>query len=194
MLWASSTEFQAKMISLVPAQVAKILNAPVILVIDAGKAAALDCAIATGFLHFDKKLRIIGTILNNVAGDKHANFITEAFADKVKVPIIGIVRRSKEITMVERHLGLIPTPELEEKQKRAIFQSAKFVSEQIDLDKIKYLLDKVQTKLITYRKQLPNGQIKIAVAIDESFNFYYADNLDALRESKSRTHFLQSNK
>jgi len=171
------------------AQVAKILNAPVILVIDAGKAARSIAAIATGFLHFDKKLRIIGTILNNVAGDKHANFITEAFADKVKVPIIGIVRRSKEITMVERHLGLIPTPELEEKQKRAIFQSAKFVSEQIDLDKIKYLLDKVQTT-DPLQKQLPNGQIKIAVAIDESFNFYYADNLDALREQKAELIFF----
>jgi cobyrinic acid a,c-diamide synthase len=171
------------------AQVAKILNAPVILVIDAGKAARSIAAIATGFLHFDKKLRIIGTILNNVAGDKHANFITEAFADKVKVPIIGIVRRSKEITMVQRHLGLIPTPELEEKQKRAIFQSAKFVSEQIDLDKIKYLLDKVQTT-DPLQKQLPNGQIKIAVAIDESFNFYYADNLDALREQKAELIFF----
>ncbi|MGA9169592.1 MAG: cobyrinate a,c-diamide synthase [Nitrososphaeraceae archaeon] len=171
------------------AQVAKILNAPVILVIDAGKAARSIAAIATGFLHFDKKLRIIGTILNNVAGDKHANFITEAFADKVKVPIIGIVRRSKEITMVERHLGLIPTPELEEKQKRAIFQSAKFVSEQIDLDKIKYILDKVQTT-DPLQKQLPNGQIKIAVALDESFNFYYADNLDALREQKAELIFF----
>jgi cobyrinic acid a,c-diamide synthase len=171
------------------AQVAKILNAPVILVIDAGKAARSIAAIATGFLHFDKKLRIIGTILNNVAGDKHANFITEAFADKVKVPIIGIVRRSKEITMVERHLGLIPTPELEEKQKRAIFQSAKFVSEQIDLDKIKNLLDKVQTT-DPLQKQLPNGQIKIAVALDESFNFYYADNLDALREQKAELIFF----
>jgi cobyrinic acid a,c-diamide synthase len=171
------------------AQVAKILNAPVILVIDAGKAARSIAAIATGFLHFDKKLRIIGTILNNVAGDKHANFITEAFADKVKVPIIGIVRRSKEITMVERHLGLIPTPELEEKQKRAIFQSAKFVSEQIDLDKIKYLLDEVQTT-DPLQKQLPNGQIKIAVALDESFNFYYADNLDALREQKAELIFF----
>ncbi|HET7283664.1 MAG TPA: cobyrinate a,c-diamide synthase [Nitrososphaeraceae archaeon] len=171
------------------AQVAKILNAPVILVIDAGKAARSIAAIATGFLHFDKKLRIIGTILNNVAGDKHANFITEAFADKVKVPIIGIVRRSKEITMVERHLGLIPTPELEEKQKRAIFQSAKFVSEQIDLDKIKYLLDKVQTT-DPLQKQIPNGQIKIAVALDESFNFYYADNLDALREQKAELIFF----
>lgn len=172
------------------AHVAKILNAPVILVIDAGKAARSIAAIATGFLHFDKKLRIIGTILNNVAGDKHANFIIEAFADKVKVPIIGIVERNKTITMMERHLGLIPTPEIEEKQKRAIFQSAKFVSEQLDLDKIKNLLDMVQRTDPLLRKHLPDGQIKIAVAIDESFNFYYADNLEALREQKAELIFF----
>jgi cobyrinic acid a,c-diamide synthase len=172
------------------AHVAKILNAPVILVIDAGKAARSIAAIAAGFLHFDKKLRIIGTILNNVAGDKHANFIIEAFADKVKVPIIGIVERNKTITMMERHLGLIPTPELEEKQKRAIFQSAKFVSEQLDLDKIKNLLEMVQRTDPLLPKHPPNGQIKIAVAIDESFNFYYADNLEALREQKAELIFF----
>ena len=128
---------------------------------------------------------------NNVAGDKHANFITEAFADKVKVPIIGIVRRSKEITMVSyvtEVLFLLPSQRRKTK-KRAIFQSAKFVSEQIDLDKIKYLLDKVQTT-DPRQKQLPNGQIKIAEALDESFNFYYADNLDALREQKAELIFF----
>ena len=172
------------------AQVAKILDAPVILVIDAGKAARSIAAIATGFLHFDKKLRIIGTILNNVAGDKHANFIAEAFTDKVKIPIIGIIRRNRQITMVERHLGLIPAPELEEMQKKAIFRSAKFVSEQIDLDKIKYLLNKVYWTDLPPQRHLPNGQIKIAVALDESFNFYYADNLDALREQKAELIFF----
>jgi cobyrinic acid a,c-diamide synthase len=172
------------------AQIAKILDAPVILVIDAGKAARSIAAIATGFLHFDKKLRIIGTILNNVAGDKHANFIAEAFADKVKIPIIGIIRRNREITMVERHLGLIPASELEEMQKKAIFRSAKFVSEQIDLDKIKYLLNKVYWADLPPQRHLPNGQIKIAVALDESFNFYYADNLEALRKQKAELTFF----
>jgi cobyrinic acid a,c-diamide synthase len=174
------------------AQVAKILDAPVILVIDAGKASRSIAAIATGFLHFDKKLRIIGTILNNVSGDKHANFIAEAFADKVKIPIIGIIRRNRQITMVERHLGLIPTPELEEMQKKAIFRSAKFVSEQIDLDKIKYLSnkDKIYWTDLPSHRDIPNGQIKIAVALDESFNFYYADNLEALRKQKAELTFF----
>ena len=99
------------------AYVAKILDASVILVIDAGKAARSIAAIALGFLHFDKRLRIIGIILNNVAGDKHANFITDAFAYKVKAPIVGIIRRNKKNKMEERHLGLIPASELQEKKK-----------------------------------------------------------------------------
>ena len=65
-------------------------------------------------------MRISGFILNNVAGDKHAKFVLDAFACKVNVPIIGIVRRDKKITMEERHLGLIPALELEKKKNQYI--------------------------------------------------------------------------
>ena len=178
------------------AQVAKILDSPVILVIDAGKAARSIAAIAIGFLHFDKKIKIAGVILNNVAGDKHANFIIDAFADKVKVPIIGIVRRNNKITMPERHLGLIPAHELEEKQRTSIIKSAKIVAEQINLDKIRdlakvhrnnyNLLQRVQQEKHIYTDQ----KIKLAVAVDESFNFYYTDNLDALRKQNTQLIFF----
>src|SRR5919108_3276183 len=160
------------------AQIAKMLDAPVILVIDAGKAARSIAAIALGFLHFDKKLRIAGFILNNVAGDKHAKFVLDAFACKVNVPIVGIVRRDKKIIMKERHLGLIPALELE-KRKRSIHQSAKYVSEQIDLDKIKSLCNQVSGTKRIQKEAFPDNQIRIAIALDESFNFYYADNFDA---------------
>ena len=170
------------------AQIAKMLDAPVILVIDAGKAARSIAAIALGFLHFDKNLRIAGFILNNVAGEKHAKFVLDAFACKVNVPIMGIVRRDKKITMEERHLGLIPVMELE-KKKKLIHQSAKYVSEQIDLDKIKSLCNHVnRTKVI--QKPLPNNQFRVAVALDESFNFYYADNFDALRKQQAELIFF----
>ena len=170
------------------AQIAKMLEAPVILVIDAGKAARSIAAIALGFLHFDKKLKIAGFILNNVAGDKHAKFVLDAFACKVNVPIIGIVRRDKKITIEERHLGLVPALELE-KKKRSIHQSAKYISEQIDIDKIKSLLRPVnRTKAI--QKAFPDTHIRVAVALDESFNFYYADNFDALRKQQAELIFF----
>ena len=159
------------------------------------KAARSIAAIALGFLHFDKRLRIIGIILNNVAGDKHANFITDAFAYKVKAPIVGIIRRNKKNKMEERHLGLIPTSELQEKKKVAILQSAKYVSEQINIDKITDLLNRVHrvhcsAHLDIRHNRFPDGQIKIAIAMDESFNFYYADNLDALRRQKAHLVFF----
>ena len=170
------------------AQIAKMLDAPVILVIDAGKAARSIAAIALGFLHFDKKLKIAGFILNNVAGDKHAKFVLDAFACKVNVPIIGIVRRDKKITIEERHLGLIPALEFE-KKKRSIHQSAKYISEQIDIDKIKSLCKSInRTKAI--QKAFPDTHIRVAVALDESFNFYYADNFDALRKQQAELIFF----
>lgn len=170
------------------AQIAKMLEAPVILVIDAGKAARSIAAIALGFLHFDKKLKIAGIILNNVAGDKHAKFVLDAFACKVNVPIIGIVRRDKKITIEERHLGLVPALELE-KKKRSIHQSAKYISEQIDIDKIKSLCKPInRTKVI--QKAFPDTRIRVAVALDESFNFYYADNFDALRKQQAELIFF----
>jgi cobyrinic acid a,c-diamide synthase len=175
------------------AQVAKILDSPIILVIDAGKAARSIAAIAIGFIHFDRKIKIAGVILNNVAGDKHANFIIDAFADKVKAPIIGMVRRNNKITMPERHLGLIPAQELEEKQRMSIIHSAKIVAEQINLEKILDLerVHKDNYPLLQQKKHILHSQkIKIAVAMDESFNFYYADNLDALKKQNTQLVFF----
>jgi cobyrinic acid a,c-diamide synthase len=167
------------------AHVAKLLNAPIILVIDSAKAARSIAAIALGFLHFDKSLKIGGIILNNVAGQKHAGFVIDAFAEKIKIPIVGLIERNEEIKMGERHLGLIPTAEIEDKKKRAIIRSAKYVSEQIDLDKIVKMWNQRQSGEVRYIQstvRLSTGKLNVAVALDESFNFYYADNLEALRK------------
>ncbi|MFZ0222485.1 MAG: cobyrinate a,c-diamide synthase [Candidatus Nitrosopolaris sp.] len=167
------------------AHVARLLNAPIILVIDAAKAARSIAATALGFIAFSKSLKIAGVILNNVAGEKHASFIRDAFALKIKIPIVGTIVRNKEISMGERHLGLIPTAELEDRKKKAIIDSAKYVSEQIDLDKIVPVLKERQSNdvhNIQFTAQLPTSKLNVAVALDESFNFYYAENLEALRK------------
>src|SRR5687767_12732493 len=116
------------------AHVAKILDAPVVLVVDAGRGARSIAAIVLGFLRVDSKVRIAGIILNNIAGERHAGYITEALAGKVRVPVVGIVRRNSEIRMEERHLGLVPAPELQEAKRKAIVEAAKYVADQIDID------------------------------------------------------------
>ena len=70
------------------AHVAKILDAPIVLVVDASKGARSIAAIILGFLHFDRRLRMAALILNNVAGQRHANYITDALAGVTKLPVI----------------------------------------------------------------------------------------------------------
>jgi cobyrinic acid a,c-diamide synthase len=162
------------------AHVAKILDAPVILVVDAGKSARSIAAIILGFLQFDRNLKIAGIILNNVAGERHAGYITEALAGRIRAPVVGIVRRNNDIRMEERHLGLVPAPELQKTKRKTIAAAANYVSEQIGIDKIQELCSTSRLpESYLYAKMQKNA--KIAVALDESFNFYYADNLDALK-------------
>ena len=104
------------------AYIAKILNAPIILVVDAAKAARSIAAMIYGYLNFDKKLRIIGIILNNVSGPKHEKYLIEACKSSLDVPILGIVKRDKDLKMDERHLGLIPSDELEPAKRNKILR------------------------------------------------------------------------
>lgn len=162
------------------AHVAKILDAPVLLVVDAAKSARSIAAIILGFLHFDRSVRIAGIILNNVASERHAGYITEAVAGRVRAPVVGIVKRNSEIRIEERHLGLVPAQELQEAKRRAIVAAARYVADQIDIDRILDLCGSGALPEAPTHAKLQKCA-RIAVALDESFNFYYADNLDALR-------------
>src|SRR5262245_31380400 len=165
------------------AYVAKLLKSKIILVIDAAKAARSIAAMALGYVKFGKDTKIAGIILNNVSGDKHANYISEAFKSTIKVPILGIIFRSKELKFQERHLGLIPVDELEPSNKVNVIRIAKQVSESINYEvllkdfKIRYSKE----NRIKFNRYGQKTKIKIGVALDNSFNFYYSENLDQIR-------------
>lgn len=164
------------------AHIAKILDAPIILVVDAAKAARSIAAMIFGYLNFDKKLKIIGIILNNVSGPKHEKYLVEACTNSINVPILGIVKRNKDLKMDERHLGLIPPGELESSQSK-IVRLANKVSEEIYYDKILSLIKTRKSKLtkpINDKSKVPK-LVKIIIALDNSFNFYYNENLSVLR-------------
>jgi cobyrinic acid a,c-diamide synthase len=171
------------------AHVAGILDAPVILVIDAGKAARSIAAVALGFVSFDKRTKIAGIILNNVAGERHEKYVREALAGRIKAPIVGAIRRSGEVRMEERHLGLVPAHEMQETKRRAIGKAARHVAEEIDVDAVLALCGKNRLADAPVGQKAP-ARATIAVAVDESFNFYYADNLDALRRHGARLTFF----
>lgn len=171
------------------AHVAKILDAPVVLVVDAGKSARSIAAIILGFLYFDRDIRIAGIILNNIASERHSSYIIEALAGKVKVPVVGIVKRNREIRMEERHLGLVPALELQKTKRRAIVGATKRITGQIDIDRILDLCGTSKLPEVPAYARFSRSA-RIAVALDESFNFYYADNLDALRRRGAQLVFF----
>jgi cobyrinic acid a,c-diamide synthase len=138
-----------------------------------------------GYLNFDKKLKIIGIILNNVSGPKHAKYLIEACRNSLNVSILGIVKRDSDLKMDERHLGLIPSDELDPSKRNKVVRLANKVSEEIYYDKIISLIKLRKSKftkpIIKYERNAPKV-VKIAVALDNSFNFYYNENLNILRD------------
>lgn len=170
------------------AHIAKLLKSPVILVIDASKAARSVAAVALGFIKFDPSIKIVGVILNNIAGDKHAKYCIDALK-QVKIPVLGIIKRNKDIQLQERHLGLVPTSERKELNDK-VMAVANYMKEQIDIDKIVSITRKAPKLKIRTNSVYKRINATIAVALDESFNFYYADNLDILRSLGAELKFF----
>src|ERR671912_390013 len=175
------------------AQIAKILDSPVILAIDASKAARSIAATAYGFINFDKKLNIKGIILNKIASKKHFNLIKDAFDNNIKIPIVGVIYKNQEFTFSERHLGLIPTVELDNKRKKKVLNSAKIIADYLDYDELISIIKPLKNEKSLKKKDKPNNKpknIKIAVALDNSFNFYYQENLDILQKKGAQLIFF----
>lgn len=171
------------------AHIAKLLKSPIILVMDAAKAARSIAAVALGFTKFDTGIKIEGLILNNIAGEKHAKYCMDAIKQKVRVPVLGTIRRNKEIELQERHLGLVPTSEKKELEKK-ILSVANHIQEQIDVDKAVSIAKKAPKLHIKGNSERKSIKTTIAVALDESFNFYYADNFDILRSLGAELKFF----
>jgi cobyrinic acid a,c-diamide synthase len=167
------------------AHISKILDASVILVIDAAKTSHSIAAMILGYTKFDPRLNVAGIIINNVASQKHSSMILEALSIQVKKKLLGIIYRNEEIRSVERYLGLIPPIEIKGKAKNAILNCAKYVADQINLDSILSLKSSKRNQNTSYRllKDEREPLCKVAVAFDESFNFYYYDNLSSLRKN-----------
>lgn len=147
------------------AEVAKILNAPVVLVIDAKSMGASAAAIALGFKNFDSEINLAGVILNRVGSTTHAKMIVDAL-DKLDIKCFGAIPRNENFVLPERHLGLVPT--VENNFADVIEKISATVEQNINLDELLKVAE------------IP--AVKIAVAKDEAFNFYYAESLRELEK------------
>ena len=168
--------------------VAAITKSPVILVLDASKTARSIAATALGFQKFHRNSRIEGVILNKIGSKKHEILCRKAL-EKTKLPILGVISKNSLLNLESRHLGLIST--LDNKtQKNKIKKISKIISNYLDINQIiKILKNPVNLPTISNPK-LKKPKTTIAVALDTSFNFYYQDNLQALRREGANLKFF----
>src|SRR5665647_2406 len=174
------------------AQIAKILNCPVILVINARSITRSSAALVNGYKNFDLDVQIAGVILNNIGSLRHAEKAKEAIEYYTGVPVIGIVPRDPSMQISMRHLGLMPALEGRRRLGNEGFEARlrgieEIINKGIDVDRF--------LKIASSAKPLKNPESsvfsstldereckpKIGVALDEAFNFYYRDNIDLLK-------------
>jgi len=168
--------------------VATLLKSPVILILDASKTSRSIAATALGFTKFHKNSRISGIILNKIGSKKHEDLCRSALLN-LKIPIIGIIPKNPSINLESRHLGLIPVGEQKQLHSK-IRQISKDISDYLDFDLIEKIckttssLEKI--KLVKAKKP----KTTVAIALDSSFNFYYHDNIEALRREGAKIKFF----
>jgi cobyrinic acid a,c-diamide synthase len=167
--------------------VASLLKAPTVLVLDASKAARSIAATALGFTKFHRDSRIVGIILNKIGSNKHENMCRQALAN-LKIPILGSILKNSE-SMESRHLGLIPINEQKSLQNK-ISKISREISDNLDIDKIIQICRSVPQLPKAQPKKFKKPTSTVAVALDSSFNFYYHDNLEALRREGAKLKFF----
>ena len=116
------------------AHVAKLLRAPVVLVVDAASQSRSVAALVHGFASWDPEVRIAGVVLNRVASDRHERLLREALEEGGGVPVLGALRRAAEIATPSRHLGLVPAVERDAEAVRAVRAMGELVAAGVDLD------------------------------------------------------------
>ncbi len=167
------------------AQVAKLLQAPVVLVIDAGAMARSAAAVVLGFQQLDPEVRIAGVIANRVGGAGHARLLQEAIESETGIPLLGYFRHSQGNLVPERHLGLIPAAERVVGTEQLTLLGQQF-GQTCDSEKLLALARGAPPIQQNSRDPFPpvettGEHVRIALAQDEAFNFYYPDTLDLLR-------------
>ncbi len=159
------------------AQISKLLNAPIVLIIDAKSMGTSAAAVALGFREFDKEINLAGVILNRLGSESHKKIIVDAL-NTLGIKIFGAIKRNDEFFLPERHLGLIPT--FESNSDDVINKICASVEDQVDLDAIIELAKSSAPLKTFFRDKKAPPTIKIAVARDEAFNFYYDAGLNEL--------------
>ncbi|MGI9301138.1 MAG: cobyrinate a,c-diamide synthase [Gammaproteobacteria bacterium] len=165
------------------AALARMLGLPVILVLDTRGVTRGIAPLLLGYRSFDERVQIAGVILNQVGGPRHEDKLRAAVERYTDVPVLGALQHDSSLRIIERHLGLMPSNE-HENCDAAIQRIAEAVASQVDLDSVldvashAPLLAPVTDALNEPAPRAPD--VRIGIARDAAFGFYYADDIDAM--------------
>lgn len=165
------------------AALAKLLGAPVVLVVDVRGATRSIVPLLLGFQRFDPSINIAGVILNKVAGTRHESRLREVIAHYTDLPVIGAVHRDNRLAIDERHLGLVPSNEAGQADEHLEY-IATVVSEQVDLDRLCGIARNASPRPLCPVSMVPapaKPDVRIAIAKDSAFGFYYPGDIESLR-------------
>ena len=163
------------------AHVARLLDAPVVLVVDASGVSSSVAALMHGFLTFDPRVRLAGVIFNRVGSEYHAHLLRSA-VERIGIPVLGVVHRQDVLTVPSRHLGLIPAAERHPEARAAVDALAAVVAESVDLDAVLRIaatageLPDAAAETISARAPFT----RIALAGGAAFTFGYAEHPELL--------------
>jgi cobyrinic acid a,c-diamide synthase len=173
------------------AQLAKLLGAPVILVVDCTKATNTIAAMVLGCMKMDSRVAIVGVVLNNVAMARQESLIRRSIGENCTLPVLGAIPRLQHNPMPERHMGLIPFQEHEEFQ-RSIHLVTEIGEQYLDLEEIKRLAENAEPLHQSTEHRAPstnihgnslgNFSLKIGIIRDSAFQFYYQENFEELEK------------
>ena len=167
------------------AALALLLGLPVVLVVDTQGMARGIAPLLLGYQAFAPDVRIAGVILNKVASARHEGKLRAAIEHYTSVPVIGAIRLDPSMTITERHLGLIPSCEAKEAEE-TITRIAATVGASVDLDRLAEIAaaaEPLPTGSAPVRAPANGGDVRIGIARDAAFGFYYAADLEAFREA-----------
>ena len=183
------------------AEVARILNAPILLVVNASRMTGSIAAMVTGYQRFEKDIRIAGVILNYVSGPRHEEKLRSAVDQHCGIPVLGSLPKDQDLHLAERHLGLIPTIESGEAES-LVEKIGRRMEPHVDLDRLSMIARSFKPDpsfpLARREKAGRRGgtrhgeRVRIGVVRDRAFNFYYPENLEALTDQGAELLYINS--
>lgn len=173
------------------AHIAKLIQIPVVLVIDGKGQARSAAALVQGFAAFDPAVNLAGVIINRVSSPAHYQGLKAAIEEEAGLPVLGALPLDKGLSVSERHLGLVPAVERRragQDNQAYLARLGQLISDNLDLDRLLALAQAAPPLAATGTGHAESGSAKatIAVARDEAFHFYYQDALETLQSQGAR--------